>query len=126
MGYRDEVPFNELFGKTIVHIEGCVAESDEVKFLCDDGTEYVMFHDQDCCETVRLYDVTGDVAALLHTPITQARVSTNDDERPHEFSESYTWTFYDLATVRGHVQLRWLGESNGYYSESVSFERDPS
>lgn len=110
---------NELIGKTIISIKGMEKGSKEIYFTCSDGSKYKMHHYQDCCEYVRVEDICGDVNRLLNTPILKAEERTSNER--DKWGDSSTWTFYTLATSKGYVDLRWLGESNGYYSESVDF-----
>lgn len=120
---RNVIAFSTLVGKTISEINGLEAGSDEVTLTTNDGV-YRFYHLQDCCESVSVYDVVGNVADLIGSPVLMAEESANKDENPpKEYSESWTWTFYKLATAKGHVTIRWLGESNGYYSEEVDLVR---
>ncbi len=114
---------SELIGKTLVEIK--ISEGkDEMIFICDDGAKYRMFHHQDCCETVELDDINGDLEDLIGESIVLAEESTNSDEpKDSRLVESSTWTFYKIATVKGYVDIKWYGESNGYYSEEVDFEK---
>lgn len=95
-------------------------EEDELVFEREDGKKFKFLHHQNCCEHVTIEDIIGEVDSLLGSPITFAEESTADatDQCPI----SGTWTFYKFATKKGWVDIRWLGESNGYYSEQVYFE----
>lgn len=108
-----------LQGHTIVSIEGMEKGGEEVKFTRSDGAVVEMSHLQDCCEHVRIVDVNGDPSDLIGSPLVLAVESQSGDWPVGDDVESYTWTFYRFRTANGDVDVRWLGESNGYYSESV-------
>lgn len=112
-----------LVGKTFERVE--VVGRDEIRFINADGSYFILHHAQDCCETVEIEDMEGDLADLAGTPILKAEAATSDDligvPAEAECDESHTWTFYKFATIKGHVDVRWFGTSNGYYSESVDF-----
>lgn len=117
-----EVKFEVLKGKTLVKVEGLEAGSKVVTFECSDGTKYEMHHYQDCCEQVAIEEIHGypeDMVGL----VVEAEEETNADGPAPEHADSYTWTFYKLGTTKGSITIRWLGESNGYYSESVDFRQ---
>ena len=109
-----------LEGLTIDAIYGMDKGYAEITFRTTDGREFRMTHEQECCESVTLEDVIGDPNDLIGSPILRAEARTQAGDTD-DYSESSTWTFYELATIQGSVTLRWFGVSNGYYSESVDF-----
>ncbi len=115
--------FSDLVGKTLTEVRGAEKGSERITLVCDDGSMYAMFHEQDCCENVVVEDVCGDVDDLIGRPIVKAEESTSNDRIGGESDDSWTWTFYHLATAHGYVTIRWLGESNGYYGEEVEFRK---
>lgn len=111
----------DLIGKVIAAIS---KTEDSILFNTSEGEQYHMHHVQDCCEGVSIEDVIGDLDDLIGSPITMAEevVSAENPAGVDKGSQdSFTWTFYKLATIKGYVTIRWYGESNGYYSESVDF-----
>ena len=123
---------DEMLGEILIDIKN---NGDELIFTTAKNKKYMMYHSQDCCESVTVEDIVGDLNDLIGEPLIEAEGVSFQD--PKELPEkevmwmtlsgtdlsggngSNTWTFYKFRTVKGSVTIRWLGSSNGYYSESV-------
>lgn len=122
-----ENKFNALEGKIITKIEGEKGD-DSIKFFTEDGEVLELYHEQDCCEYVRVEDIVGNLDDLIGSTVIKAEEIEGVNASPVReesgwSAESYTWTFYDIATDKGFVTIRFYGESNGYYSERVNVRR---
>ena len=121
--------FEDLLGKVLSSIVN--KDNEELIFNLDNGEQYYLYHNQACCEGVQIEEIVGDLNDLIGSPITLAEEITHEqDVNPDgvkipEYQDSFTWTFYKLATIKGYATIRWYGESNGYYSESVDWGRYP-
>lgn len=116
----------DIVGKTFSKVEK--VNDDEIRFTADNGDLYALYHYQDCCESVVVKDIVGDLDDLAGSPLLEAEEVYKTgigDGLPHEEGDTWggygthTWTFYKFGTIKGHVNISWHGESNGYYSESV-------
>jgi hypothetical protein len=122
MDWESSAKIEDMRGKVFTRVFGSVGGAEMV---FENATErFVFFHAQDCCESVSIEDVCGDLEDLVGEPLLLAEEVSGATEPDVEHSESYTYTFYKFATRKGYVDVRWLGESNGYYSEGVSLGRE--
>ena len=120
--------FEDLKGVVLIGIEGKLGD-EEMIFVVDNGDKYKLYYEADWCASCDIVDIVGDLEDLIGSSILMAEEITNEqDTNPDgvvipEFQESFTWTFYKLATIKGYVTISWYGQSNGYYNESVSFTK---
>jgi len=132
-------PFDTLAGLTIISMDSGIRTTwneqtratmlrplnfpktgdSQIRFHTACGRVFMMYHEQDCCESVAIEEIIGDLRDLLDTPIVVASVEEGE-YKSNEYGDDQ-WTFYTLRTHKGTVTLRWHGSSNGYYSTSVSF-----
>lgn len=120
---------DELVGKVFTDVS--TADNDALYFQNAESV-YKLYHAQDCCESVTIEDICGDLTDLIGTPIMVAdQVSNLSDEEidvltdhyhgaDHSY-EAYQWSFYRFRTIKGTVTVRFYGTSNGYYSTGVDF-----
>lgn len=114
--------FKNMIGRAMTQVVGKVGD-EEMVFHAYDGSEFRFFHTSDCCESVAIEDIAGDISDLIGSPILAAEAVDSPDPEGFDASdhESFTWTFYKFRTQKGDVTVRWFGSYTGYYSESVDF-----
>lgn len=115
---------DELYGYEIVKTEQY--DDSMIKFYRSDGAVVKMHHRQDCCESVYIEDVSGDLSKLTGLVVEAEEVTsdvalTSDDTY---LDDDVQWTFYKIGTVNEFVYIRWLGTSNGYYGIDVNIDVD--
>ena len=92
-------------------------DDEAIVFERSDGEVFKFHHVQDCCESVYIESVVGDLDYLMGAVIEVAEERCESGESGDY--ESYTYTFYAFRSIKGSVDVRWNGHSNGYYSEAV-------
>jgi hypothetical protein len=110
---------DDFVGKTFDKI----VETDDSLIFKYGNHLFKMYHSQNCCESVDLIDVCGDYDDILNSPIVMATETLSDENPKDDYDESFTWTFYNIYSMKGCITMRWYGSSNGYYSERVDIEQ---
>jgi hypothetical protein len=129
--------FDDLKGRVLTSV---VRLDNSMIFTDNDDSVFQLMHRQSCCEHVYIESIVGDLFDLINNPILMAEQVSNSnkgevpasalsedyvyDDDMNESTimrppKSYTWTFYKLATIKGYVDIRFFGSSNGCYSESA-------
>lgn len=112
--------FKEIEHLLIKKIEGLEVGSESVTFRMGNGRTFVMKHTQDCYESVSVNEIVGNIPESWDGAYVVRAEESSEDGGDRDSGTS-TWTFYRLDTSKGCIVIRWLGSSNGYYSERVDF-----
>ncbi len=107
-----------LKGETLISVDGVKEGSDEVIFKTESGRTFRMFHSQDCCESVKISRCSSAYAG--HGILVEDAKEVIESNIPACESATRTTFIVNNGGYSGFF-IEWIGESNGYYSESVSF-----
>lgn len=113
-GWRDSCNFSDIKGHKVVD----VSQDGESIQIQTETHLFHLYHEQDCCENVYIESIVGDLNSLIGQEVLLAEEVSEDGE-DSDYGTS-TWTFYKLASIKGYIDIRFLGESNGCYSEEVT------
>ena len=109
-----------IVGEVLTHID-LDPERDAIRLTTESGRTFLIHHDQDCCESVHIEDTEGNWRELLGKQVIEVtHEETESGDPPPEDAESWTRTALAFKVDDATVISRWIGESNGHYSESVT------
>lgn len=111
--------FDLLEGEILTHID-VNEEANQILLTTESGRTFLIHHEQDCCESVIIEDTQGDWGKLVGKVVEQVtKEETYKGDPPPEYPDSWTRTTLKFKVNDATVICRWIGESNGYYSETV-------
>ena len=110
--------FKDLIGETLEYVDQD-PELNEILLTTKSGRRIMIYHEQDCCERVRIVDTTGNWHDLIGKVIVEADKLSY---RLSDWAESATQTILTFRVDDATIISRWIGESNGYYSERVDIK----
>ncbi len=117
--YKREV-FQDMIGKIFTGVYKTTNQWDDDELLfINDKEEAIFYHKQQCCESVYIESIDGNLKDLIGSPILRAEIYKQWFE--NKKYEHMTYSFYRYSTVKGSVTVRWVGQSSGYYSEEVDY-----
>ena len=76
-----EAEIELLLGRIVENID---VKDEEIVFWCNNNRVFRMFHSQDCCESVSVEEVIGDINDLIGSPVVMAEERTQDDPNPSD------------------------------------------
>ncbi len=114
---RSRVKFDVLVGEVLDAVD-IDREKDQILLTTRSGRQFLIYHEQKCCETVEISGQDGSFIRLVGKPIVEAREIAIDTTKDDSYGTETTTTL--IFRVDGETVIsRWVGDSNGYYSESV-------
>ena len=118
--HTDNIRLRDLLGCCVDFVELDLEKRFLRFWLKDLGPNYLcgysLEHEQDCCEDVYIADIDGNEDFSGTITIAEERVVENDKLGYQRA------TFYYFETADGKtMDIRWYGDSNGYYSVAVDF-----
>ena len=112
---------DDLKGETLTHID-LNEKKDEILLTTESGRQFRVYHEQDCCEHVRIVGVLGRWNELLNRKVEEVGIDEIEFGSDYDYDGTGTETTLTFRVDGKTLINRWIGESNGYYSEKVDFE----